>query len=59
MFNISYEKTFVAILKVELPRLKPSKTLQKFTILLIFADVNKIFAFFALFLLLIKTPTSY
>ena len=26
---------------------------------MIFADVNKIFAFFVLFLLLIKTPTSY
>ena len=47
------------LVKIELSKLKPSKTLKKFKILLIFADVNKIFAFFALFLLLIETPTSY
>ena len=42
---------------MELSQLKPSKTLKKSKILPIFADVNKIFAFFALFLLLIETPT--
>ena len=50
---------FVVILKVELSQLKPDKTLKKSKILLIFADINKIFTFFALFLLLIETPTSY
>ena len=56
--NISCEKTFLVILKVELPQLKLSKTLKKSKILQMFADVNKMFAFFALVLLLIKTPTS-
>ena len=56
--NISCETTFLVILKVELPQLKLSKTLKKSKILQMFADVNKMLAFFALVLLLIKTPTS-
>ena len=44
-------------LKVELPQLKHGKTLKKSKILLKFANVNKIFAFFIDFLLLIKTQT--
>ena len=59
MFNIFYEKTFLVIPKVELSQLKSGKTLKKSKILLVFADVNKIFAVFALILLLIKTPTFY
>ena len=47
------------MLKVEVSQLKPGKTLKKVKIFLIFADVNKFFAFFALFLLLIETPASY
>ena len=47
------------MLKVEVSQLKPGKTKKKFKIFLIFADVNKFFAFFALFLLLIETPASY
>ena len=46
IFNISYEKIFLVILKVELPQLKPGKTLKNSKILLIFADVNKILQLF-------------
>ena len=56
--NISYEETFLVLLKVDWSQLKPSKTLKKLKILLVFADTNKIFAFFVLFLLLIETPVS-
>ena len=45
MFNIFYEKTFLVIPKVELSQLKSGKTLKKSKILLIFTDINKIFAF--------------
>ena len=45
MFNIFYEKTFLVISKVELSQLKSGKTLKKSKILLIFTDINKIFAF--------------
>ena len=46
VFLKPHEKTFVVILIVELSQLKPGKTLKKSKILLIFADVNKSFAFF-------------
>ena len=65
IFNISYEKTFLVIPKRELSQLKPGKTLKKSKILMIFTDINKIFAFLHCFYcwlklqLLSNIPTEF